>query len=143
VWFIGCPPRQVVMPQWCLREIEDRRREIEERHRPKPESTVDHSPTVIPTPRASSAAKQTQLKDIDEDDERNDEKDDETPKNDMVGDRSVTDQAQDPENSLTHTHTPGAHTPDDGVGREDGRGAGRGFRRGARCPPYVHGDLRR
>jgi midasin (ATPase involved in ribosome maturation) len=76
------------MQQWRLREAEDWRREIEERHRPKPESTVDHSPMVIPTPRALSAAKQAQLKHIDEDDERNDEKDDETPKNDLVGDRN-------------------------------------------------------
>ena len=111
VWFTGCPPRQVVMQQWRLREAEDWRREIEERHRPKPESTVDHSPMVIPTPRALSAAKQAQLKHIDEDDERNDEKDDETPKNDLVGDRNATDLVQDAENSLTHTHTPGAHTP--------------------------------
>ena len=44
-------------------------------------------------------------------DERNDEKNDETPKNDMEGDRSATDLVQDAEHSLTHTHTPGAHTP--------------------------------
>ena len=105
VWFIRCPLRQVVMPQLYLREIE-------ERHRPKPERTVDHSPMATPTPRPLSPAKQTQPKDVDKDDELDDE-DNETPKDDKVGDCSTTDQAQDAGNSHTHTHTPDAHTPGD------------------------------